>query len=73
MNQKTIIMAVSGVVAAITSVVFTGSAMGLIGVKKTPSATLDLTVAGQQPIPPKKKGTVKAPDTNEEEEIETDL
>lgn len=69
MNQKTAVMAVSGIVAAVTSLVFTGSAMGLIGVKKAPSVTLDPTVAGQQPTPPAKKTDTDDKQTT----VETDL
>ena len=67
MNQKTGVMLVSGIVAAVTSLVFTGSAMGLLGVKKAPSATLDPTVAGQQPTPPAKKTVKKDTDKDAEE------
>lgn len=72
MNQKTAVMLVSGIVAGVTSLVFTGSAMGLIGIRKTPNATLDPTIAGQQPTPPAKKA--KKTDTEEEaKEVETNL
>lgn len=71
-NQKTGVMVISGIVAAVTSIVFTGSAMGLIGIRKTPNATLDPTIAGQQPTPPAKKA--KKTDTEEEvKEVETNL
>lgn len=73
MNQKTAVMLVSGIVAGVTSLVFTGSAMGLLGVKKAPSATLDPTVAGQQPTPPAKKAAKKNTDTEDEQPVETNL
>lgn len=73
MNQKTAVMLVSGIVAGVTSLVFTGSAMGLLGVKKAPNATLDPTIAGQQPTPPVKKAAKKNTDTTEEQTVETDL
>lgn len=65
MNQKNVIMAISGVVACVTSLVFAGSAMNLIGVRKTPNATLDPAVAGQQPTPPAKKTAKKNTTENE--------
>ena len=65
MNQKNVIMAISGVVAAVTSLVFAGSAMGLIGIRKTPNATLDPTIAGPQPTPPAKKDAKKNTTENE--------
>ena len=65
MNQKNVIMAISGVVACVTSLVFAGSAMNLIGVRKTPNATLDPTIAGQQPTPPAKKAAKKNTTENE--------
>lgn len=65
MNQKNVIMAISGVVACVTSLVFAGSAMNLIGVRKTPNATLDPAVAGQQPTPPAKKAAKKNTTENE--------
>ena len=71
MNQKTGIMILSGIVAGVTSLVFTGSAMGLIGIKRAPNVTLDPTIAGQQPTPPVKKAA-KNTDT-EEQTVETDL
>lgn len=70
MNQKTAVMLVSGIVAGVTSLVFTGSAMGLLGVKKAPSATLDPTVAGQQPTPP---AQAKNTDTDKQITVETNL
>ena len=77
MNQKTAVMLVSGIVAGVTSLVFTGSAMGLLGIKKK-NVELDTSVVGagvNQPTPPKKKAKTQA--TNEEEseksEIETEL
>lgn len=72
MNQKTCTMIISGIVAAVTSVVFTGSAMGLLGVKKSAGITLDPMVAGQQPTPPAKKATKKT-DTEDEQTVETNL
>ena len=72
MNQKNVIMAISGVVACVTSLVFAGSAMNLIGVRKTPNATLDPAVAGQQPTPPAKKAS-KNTDTEDEQTVETNL
>ena len=74
MNQKNAIMVISGIVAAVTSIVFTGSAMNLIGVRRAPNATLDPVVAGQQPTPPapvKKADVVKAEKL--EQTVETDL
>lgn len=76
MNQKNIIMVVSGVVAAVTSLVFTGSAMGLIGVKKSSNVTLDTTVAGNQPTPPapvKADTKAKAEKAEQTQTIETNL
>lgn len=73
MNQKTAVMLVSGIVAGVTSLVFTGSAMGLIGIRKTPNATLDPTIAGQQPVAPEKKSTPKDDASDEEKPIETNL
>lgn len=73
MNQKTGVMIVSGIVAAVTSIVFTGSAMGLIGIKKSSDVTLDTTVAGQQPTPPAKKAAKKNTDTEDEQTVETNL
>lgn len=73
MNQKNVIMAISGVVACVTSLVFTGSAMNLIGVRKAPNATLDPMVAGQQPTPPAKKAAKKNTDTEDEQTVETNL
>lgn len=70
MNQKNVIMAISGVVACVTSLVFTGSAMGLIGIKKSSNVTLDTTVAGQQPTPP---APVKADTKAEQTTVETNL
>lgn len=69
MNQKTCTMIISGIVAAVTSIVFTGSAMSLIGIKKSAGITLDPMVAGQQPTPPAKK-TDNEEDTKE---VETNL
>lgn len=73
MNQKTAVMLVSGIVAGVTSLVFTGSAMGLIGMRKTPNATLDPTIAGQQPTPPAKKATKKTDTEDEQQTVETNL
>lgn len=76
MNQKTAVMVVSGIVAAVTSIVFTGSAMGLIGIKKSSNVTLDTTVAGQQPTPPapvKKADVAKAKAEKPEQTVETEL
>lgn len=73
MNQKTGIMLVSGIVAGVTSLVFTGSALGLLGVKKSADITLDPMVAGQQPTPPAKKATKKNTDTEDEQTVETNL
>ena len=73
MNQKTAVMLVSGIVAGVTSLVFTGSAMGLLGVKKAPSATLDPRVAGQQPTPPAKKAAKKTDTEDEPTTVETNL
>lgn len=70
MNQKTGVMVISGIVAAVTSLVFAGSAMGLIGIRKTPNATLDPTIAGQQPTPPAKKAAKKNTDTEDETTVE---
>ena len=72
MNQKTGVMVISGIVAAVTSLVFAGSAMGLIGIRKTPNATLDPAVAGQQPTPPAKKAAKKNT-TEDEQPVETNL
>ena len=73
-DQKSGVMIVSGIVAAVTSIVFTGSAMGLLGVKKAQSAVLDPTVAGQQPTPPAKKTVKKDTDKDTEETaVETNL
>lgn len=72
LNQKTGVMVISGIVAAVTSLVFTGSAMGLLGVKKSADITLDPMVAGQQPTPPVKKTAKKNTDT-EEQSVETDI
>lgn len=69
MNQKTGVMIVSGIVAAVTSIVFTGSAMGLIGIKKSSNVTLDTTVAGQQPTPPAPVKKAEKP----EQTVETEL
>lgn len=72
-DQKSGVMLVSGIVAAVTSIVFTGSAMGLLGVKKAQSAVLDPTVAGQ-PTPPAKKTVKKDTDKDTEETaVETNL
>ena len=73
MNQKTGIMLVSGIVAGVTSLVFTGSALGLLGVKKSADITLDPMVAGQQPTPPAKKAAKKNTDTEDEQTVETNL
>lgn len=75
MNQKTGVMVISGIVAAVTSIVFTGSAMNLIGVRKTTNATLDPAVAGQQPTPPApvKKADTKANAEKPEQTVETEL
>lgn len=76
MNQKNIVMAVSGIVAAVTSLVFTGSAMGLLGVKKSADITLDPQVAGAAPTAPKKKGDAnKKTEQSEDNEqtVETNL
>ena len=73
MNQKTAVMLVSGIVACVTSLVFTGSAMGLLGVKKVSSATLDPMVAGQQPTPPAKKAAKKNTNAENEQTVETNL
>ena len=73
MNQKNVIMAISGVVTCVTSLVFIGSAMNLIGVRKAPNATLDPMVAGQQPTPPAKKAAKKNTDTEDEQTVETNL
>lgn len=72
MNQKTAVMLVSGIVAGVTSLVFTGSAMGLLGVKKAPNATLDPTIAGQQPVAPEKR-TPNDDVYDEEKTVETNL
>lgn len=72
MNQKTAVMIISGIVAGVTSLVFTGSAMGLLGVKKAPNATLDPTIAGQQPVAPEKR-TPKDDVSDEEKTVETNL
>ena len=75
MNQKTAVMVVSGIVAAVTSLVFTGSAMNLLGVKKAPDATLDPQVAGAAPTAPKKKGAAnkKTESEDNEQTVETNL
>lgn len=74
MNNKTGIMLVSGIVAGVTSLVFTGSAMGLLGVKKSADITLDPMVAGQQPTPPAKKASKKTYTEDEQTQtVETDL
>lgn len=73
MNQKTGIMVISGIVAAVTSIVFTGSAMSLLGVKKSAGITLDPMVAGQQPTPPAKKAAKKNTNAEDEQTVETDL
>lgn len=70
MNQKTGVMIISGIVAGVTSLVFTGSAMGLLGVKKAPSVTLDPRVAGQQPTPPAKKANKKTDTEDEQQTVE---
>lgn len=70
MNQKTGIMVISGIVAAVTSIVFTGSAMSLLGVKKSAGITLDPTIAGQQPTPPAKKATKKTDTEDEQQTVE---
>lgn len=73
MNQKTAVMLISGIVAGVTSLVFTGSAMNLLGVKKAPNATLDPTIAGQQPVAPERKNTPKDDASDEEKTVETNL
>lgn len=75
MNQKTAVMVVSGIVAAVTSLVFTGSAMNLLGVKKAPDATLDPQVAGAAPTAPKKKSAAnkKTESEDNEQTVETNL
>ena len=74
MNQKTGVMVISGIVAAVTSIVFTGSAMNLIGVRRA-NATLDPVVAGNQPTPPApvKKADTKAKAEKPEQTVETEL